>query len=87
LAIYVTKNIYEHKYNRQKVHLTNLCCRNCRLTTEAAVLIGKGIAANETTALKVLKVSFLCLVTILSLRLYLNTYSVAHYSKKFNINN
>jgi hypothetical protein len=54
LAIYVTKNIYENKYNRQKVHLTNLCCRNCRLTTEAAVLIGKGLAANETTALKVL---------------------------------
>lgn len=64
----------------KRINLTNLCCRNCRLTTEAAVLIGKGLAANETTALKVLKVCFLCLVTIL--RLYLKAYSVAHYLKK-----
>lgn len=65
----------------KRINLTNLCCRNCRLTTEAAVLIGKGLAANETTALKVLKVSFLCLVTILNQRLYLNACSSTHYSK------
>lgn len=35
--------------------LEELNIMNCRLTTEAAVLIGKGLAANETTALKVLK--------------------------------
>ncbi|XP_076108096.1 uncharacterized protein LOC143076250 isoform X3 [Mytilus galloprovincialis] len=36
--------------------LEELNVMNCRLTTEAAVLIGKGLAVNETTALKVIKI-------------------------------
>ncbi|CAG2217935.1 unnamed protein product [Mytilus edulis] len=44
--------------------LEELNVMNCRLTTEAAVLIGKGLAVNETTALKVIKCAKSALVRI-----------------------